>query len=388
MKRGLIVGGAFSLAGLVITHNIMPLIFLPAIPVLALAMIDDLRSLWTNSKITIGWATMAILGALLSAYFWLPVALDRHLVHTDYFLQVNYREEFVGLGELLGTTLTHTLTSELGVPLAIFSACGVTAGCLASKSRISRRLLLATTILTLAYVFIMNYRSEFLWARVPLLPCVQLPWRLLAPITFFLSLAAGALPGSVSSWGWRWLLAVVVPVIAIQVHQPLIALPRRIDSQSLARLQICSDIWGTQDYRPVWSGAAFWQSTKPPEATDNRPVLMPCQGRPTFAASDANKVTSFVEAGAGFKLDFSANIQDTLTVPIFYYPTWRVEIDGSPIALAPESRTGLIQIQVPAGEHTIVGALGRDFAQSVGNDLAILGVFMVFGIPLAMSRRS
>lgn len=373
-RRGWVLGGAFSLAGLVITHNIIPMIFLPVLPLLALGMVADPRTLLSDLDLVKGWAGMALFGALLSAYFWLPVVFDRHLIHQDYFLQVNYRDEFVGFAQLLGTTLTHGLTSEIGVPLLISSTCGLTAAYLTARRQISTRLLMIGAGLTLGYVLLMNYRSGPIWSNLPLLQFVQLPWRLLAPVTFFLCLAAGALPGSIHSWHTRWLLALAIPVIAIQIHKPLISLPHLIDSQSLSKVQLCGDIWGTQDYRPVWANTAFWRSAKPPEATDEKPVTLPCQGTPIFGSAESHSTSDFVVQSTGFSLKYSAGRPDTIRLPIFYYPTWRVEIDGSPIPVGPEPITGLIRLQVPAGEHIIMGNLGRTLAQTVGIILTLIGV--------------
>jgi hypothetical protein len=379
-KKAWILGGAISLAGLVVTHNIIPMIFLPVLPVIAIGMVEDLRSLWTDLDLLKGWAGMALLGALLSGYFWLPIVLDRHLIQTNYFLQVNYRDEFVGFAQLLGTTLKHGLTSEIGVPLLVSSSCGLTAAYLTARRRISTRLVLISGGVTIGYVLLMNYRSAPIWSSVPLLQFVQLPWRMLAPVTFFLCLAAGALPGSVRSWHVKWILALSIPVIAIQIHQPLIALPKLIDARSLSKLQLCGDIWGTQDYRPAWSDTAFWRSTKPPEATAERPVLLPCAGVPVFESDAVHRLVHFAKEESGFRLEYSSSRSDTIQVPIFYFPTWKAEIDGSPVQVTPSPRTGLIRLKVPAGDHTITGSLGRTYAQSAGILVTLLGI--VLGLSL------
>ena len=109
---------------------------------------------------------MAALGALLSAFFWIPIAVDRQWIRTEYFLQVDYRDEFVGLAQLLTTTIEHNLTPELGIPLVIAASCGLLAVGLSDRTRRTRRLITVAGLLSLSYIFMMNHRSGFLWSNI------------------------------------------------------------------------------------------------------------------------------------------------------------------------------------------------------------------------------
>ena len=378
-RKGWIVGGALSLGGLVVTHNIMPMVFLPALPVLALAMIPDLRNLRGDLSLLTGWLAMAVLGCLTSACFWVPVALDRRFIRTDYFLHLNYRDDFVGLSQLLGTTLTHGLTSEIGVPLLVSAAGGLIVIHLSRNHRLVRRLLYASTLVALGYVFLMNHRSALIWAHVPLLPYVQFPWRLLAPASFFLALTAGALTHASRSLLGRWLLAIGVPLFALGIHLPLVAIPKTIDAQSLAALSTCQEVWGTQDYRPVWSNEAFWQSPTPPEASPQAPVLPPCAQQISLEFWRRPDPSSYSVRGRMDRRLHSATAR-VIRLPVFYYPTWKAEIDGDPTLVTPQALTGLIEIAVPPGTHEIHTSLGRTFSQKLGIVLSLVGLAGVLGL--------
>jgi hypothetical protein len=377
-----IFAGSLSLAGLVLTHNIMPLIFIPTLPILGAALLSRQPSGSGRRRVSSGWMTMAALGALLSAFFWVPILADRKWIRTEYFLQVNYRDEFVGLAQLLTTSIEHMLTPELGVPLVVAASCGLLAAGLSVRSGQMKRLVAVAGLLSLSYVFMMNYRSDLLWSNLPLLPFVQLPWRLLAPTTFFLSLMSGAVPAAINSKWWQWGLAIAFPVLALQLHEPLIDIPQRIDAEDLGRIQICQEVWGTQDYRPRWSAAAFWRSTKSPEALDDVPVLAPCRGSIRILPPDTGRLLGSSIDGTRLSAQYESTAPAQMELPQFYYPSWVVRVDGEPAAASPAPQTGLLRVNIPAGRHEVSARVGLSGAQIAG--LVSSGIGCVLAIVAAV----
>jgi hypothetical protein len=361
-----ILAGSISLAGLVLTHNIMPLVFLPSLPILGFAMLGHDTSKAGQRKTLAGWVMMAALGALLSAFFWIPIVADRQWIRTEYFVQFDYRDDFVGISQLLTTALQYSLTRELGIPLVIGASCGLLGVSLSERTRRTRRLITVVGLVSLGYIFMMNHRSDFLWSNIPLLPFVQWPWRFLAPITFFLSLTAGAVPAAITSRWWQWGLAIAFPLLAIQLHEPLIDMPQRIASDELEQIRICPEVWGTQDYRPRWSATAFWRSPQPPDPSEEVPVLAPCAGGIVMLPGDAGRLLETSIEGSTLTARYQAVDLAQLEFPQFYYPSWVVRVDGEPADAFPAPHTGLLRVEVPAGEHEVVASVGITGAQIIG----------------------
>jgi hypothetical protein len=372
-----ILTGSFSLAGLVLTHNIMPLVFLPSLPILGFAMLGHDTSKAGQRKTLAGWVTMAALGALLSAFFWIPIVADSQWIRTEYFLQVDYRDEFVGLAQLLTTSIEHNLTPELGIPLVIGASCGLLGVSLSDRTRRTRQLIVVAGLLSLSYIFMMNHRSSFLWSNIAVLQFIQLPWRLLAPITFLLSLMAGAIPAAITARRWQWGLAIAFPLLAIQLHEPLIDMPQRIAADELEQVRICPEVWGTQDYRPRWSATAFWRSTQPPDPSEEVPVLAPCAGGIVMVPGDAGRLLETSTEGSTLTARYQAVDLAQLEFPQFYYPSWVVRVDGEPVDAFPAPHTGLLRVQVPAGQHEVVARVGHTGAQTTGLVLSGIGLAFV-----------
>ena len=361
-----LLAGSCSLAGLVLTHNIMPLIFIPTVPILGAALLGRETNGPGRRRILSGWVMMAALGSLLSAFFWVPIVADRQLIRTDYFLQVQYQDEFVGLGQLLTTSIEHRLTPELGIPLVIAASCGALAASISNRAGQKKRLIASSGLLSLGFIFMMNHRSEFLWSNVSLLPFIQLPWRLLAPTAFFLSLMAGPVPAAFSSKWRQWGLAIAFPVLALQLHEPLVDMPQRIDAQDIERIETCQEVWGTQDYRPRWSDATFWRSTKAPEPSEEIPVLAPCVGTVRVLPEDSGRILASSSDGSTLTVRYQAIVPAQLEFPQYYYPSWIVRIDGESSETAPASGTGLLQVRIPAGKHEVSATMRYTGAQIAG----------------------
>lgn len=370
--------GSLSLAALVLTHNIMPMIFLPCLPILGLAMLG--ADLLKRRRTLVGWVIMALLGAALSSFFWIPILVETHWIQTEYFLQVDYRDEFVGIAQLLTTSLKYGLTSELGIPLVVSASCGLLAAVLSDQTAGTKRLLTFAALLSLGYILIMNYRSEFLWTKIRLLQLVQLPWRFLAPTTFFLSLMAGAFPAAIPSKWWRLGLAIAIPTLALQLHEPLIQIQKSITAEELEGIRVCQEVWGTQDYRPKWSSAAFWRSTKPPESFEDTPVLPPCANQVTMVPSGAGNILAFTIRGSTVTLKYEANEPVQLELPQFYYPSWVVRIDGAPVDTFPAPYTGLLLVQAPSGHHEVIAYVSSTGAQTIGLIVTGIGVLLALGV--------
>jgi hypothetical protein len=385
---GWVLAGSISVAGLMLTHNIMPMIFLPILPLFGVTLLG--RNLVKQQRALLGWGAMAALGAMLSAFFWIPILAESSWIQTSYFVQVDYQHEFVGFGELLATTLAHGLTSEVGVPLLVSASCGLLATVLSDQRDFMRRLMSFAALAALGYALIMNHRSAIVWASFRPLQLVQFPWRFLAPATFFLSLTAGGLPAALRSSAWRWALAIALPILAVQVHAPLIGVASAISAEELARLKTCEEVWGTQDYRPRWSSAAFWRGPDPPEQSLGSPVLSPCPTNPRVISPGGRVIRSAWWDGAWLRFTYESKEPALLEIPQFYYPSWAVRVDGKAVQPKAAPRTGLLQVKAPAGLHNVEARVQTTNAQGIGETLSVLGLLAALLVPVwrTLARRN
>jgi hypothetical protein len=250
---------------------------------------------------------------------------------------------------------------------------------LSRTSARSRRVVLSAGALALLYAFMTNHRSLVFWEAVRPLAFVQFPWRLLAVLDFFLAIIAGSLAGNMRGKLASWTLALALPATAIIVHHTLIQIPDRVSREKVDTLSACEEVWGTQDYRPIWSQAAFWRNTNPPEASPETPVLPPCDSQIAQSHGSDLQILHAAHSGTVWIVDYTAQRQAIVRLPVFYYPSWAASVDGNTVTVQPEKRTGLLELSVPAGTHQIRAALGRTGAQTAGFILSLLGNVGILG---------
>ncbi|HOG46151.1 MAG TPA: 6-pyruvoyl-tetrahydropterin synthase-related protein [Anaerolineae bacterium] len=190
---------ACAYAGLMLSHNISALIFSPlAGLVLLVAAATAPRA---RLRVFLLGAAGLLLGAALSAWFWVPALLERGAVSlndmtTGYF---NYAGHF-RWAELVQRSLRFDYAIDAArTPFAMgglqagLAAMGL-AALLVAGLRQRRRLALALGLALLAgyAIWPITPSSSALWAHVPLLPMVQFPWRFLSIASLATALLTGA----------------------------------------------------------------------------------------------------------------------------------------------------------------------------------------------------
>jgi hypothetical protein len=78
--------------------------------------------------------------------------------------------------------------------------------------------------------------------------------------------------------------------------------------------------------------------------------------------------------------------QEPVTVQFYTYdyPGWQVEINGEALEHRPESPYGLITVDVPSGEHTLLLRMGSTWPRTLGaiiSGLALVAIAMLYFLP-------
>jgi hypothetical protein len=383
-RRRTVLGG-MCVAGLILSHNLMAMVFIPSALAVAFAAIaassGAAKQCFTRFR---ELASAAGVGLLISAFFWLPIAWESRYVRLDYFLQFDFRGDFVGIRDLLGTRGEPAFTTEAGILLLVLSGVSVVLAFLTPTMRNRRIWQAALVVAGLGSLFLTTRFSVWAWTAVPVLEYVQFPWRFLAPAAFYLSASAGSLAGLLKRREIAWAASLAGSALAIGLYSPLAHLSSTKPIESLSSYPVCQEVWGTQDYRPIWSQAPFWRSTTPPEATGSAPVLEPCPAEEvrTLSGSDV-RLNALDRSGSHWEFEYSAAGQATLAVPQFYYPGWSARIDGKPSQVTYDTPSGMLSIPVPGGNHKVELDFRETPVRRLANALSIMGV----GLAIALLAR-
>ncbi|MCC7371937.1 MAG: hypothetical protein IT306_26210 [Chloroflexi bacterium] len=402
------VAGALALAGLVVTHNVTALLYLPA-----LAALLALTLVWPGSarRMALVHGTTSLgLGLALAAWFWLPALAERQLVQIDQTLEPKLFASFFLTGWLpfrLDPAYDYTQPVSMALDYPIFwpqmglvqtaiSLAGLLAVGVGARTRAS------ATITTQAGVWagllvgggLLLQTSLFFWLyqSIPLLKFVQFPWRLLAVVGLGSALLAGLL---VESLRQRPVVSTAVGIVVVLLSiltatirldpERLLVDERHLTTESIVRGDLAEYGLGSThsgEYLPVSSGQR--------NANRLRKTMLEAGGGRTVPEPLALTVERVEWRANGIVAEVTSTSQATerLVFSQFAFDGWTAAVDGSSSRALAVGQLGLLGVTVTPGSHrveltwsgTATAARQQGLAVSAVAALVLLGL-------LGMGRR-
>jgi len=78
--------------------------------------------------------------------------------------------------------------------------------------------------------------------------------------------------------------------------------------------------------------------------------------------------------GASEVVRVTSPVPATVEFYTYYYPGWRATVDGHPVTIWQAPPFGLIQLEVPAGEHVVALRFGGTPIRTAGAVLTLLSL--------------
>jgi hypothetical protein len=228
----------------------------------------------------------------------------------------------------------------------------------------------AFAALALFGAWIATESSSFLWARLPMLQYLAFPWRaLLLPALFLPLLAAPAF----DRLGRRAALAAVALLVVANVAHTEPKGYLVFDDEYYAPASIAARGINTttrEEYEPRWV------EKRPPFV---QPMLS-SRGKPI-------EVREVTITTAKQELLLRVPAATEVETRTFYYPGWRVAVDGGEVAVAPVAGRGTMSFTLPAGEHRVTIELGATPARRAGAAITLAAAGLI-AAALAVGRRT
>jgi len=401
---------ALSLAGFILTHNLFAFLFAPLLVVWVLAdgyLARDWR--------VIGRGALAgLLGLGLCTFFWLPGLAERGWVQTDRLLGTwvfEYHNNFLDVRQLLApprATDPSLVNDWPPKALGLFPAL-IALLPLARWRQLNRQtrwrvaLLLASTA---GFAFLTLPASRPLWDRLPLLPYIQFPWRFLGPAAFSAAVLAGisvsnrstervsteldevsrrSLKSQISNLKSQNLQTSILIILLVLgslgwFYPGHCAPPEDTSITGMLAWERATHTLGTTakgEYLPIWvhrmpqdpemdaaseAGGAAYAAGRP--IVRLSPESLPQGARVLRADYGPVDATIVLESPVPFRARYLA----------FYYPGWRVTVDGDPVPATPADPDGLLSFSVPAGTHTVRVRFGETPLRLAADAISVLSL--------------
>jgi hypothetical protein len=368
-SKNYIILGSISYALLILTHNIMAVLFTP----LLLIFIAVKMSLAKKKKY-LNILLFIFLSYSLSAFFWLPALLEKNNILLSKIPIADRSLYFVNLSQLITPVWGYGtpgqpggFSYQIGLPqiavllIAIFLLFYFYFIRRKVSNRLYSRLAAIFTVTTIFLTILMFSFTTTIWQVIPLLKEINYPWTLLAPIGFILSLLSGFLWLQNKYIKYTALVLCALAVILVLPH----AKPSEfIDKGDQFYLTNEATTTSSQELMPLWV------RTKPFMRYNKKIEIL--EGIGTIQNIFYNsKIINF---------DLDLQSKSVIRMNTIYYPGWIVSVDGKNIPVDYNNDSGVMDISVLPGRHLIKARfsenplrLGSDFISLA----ALLSVFIM-----------
>ncbi|MDD5567428.1 MAG: 6-pyruvoyl-tetrahydropterin synthase-related protein [Patescibacteria group bacterium] len=393
---------AFGTAALMLSHNVLTIIFLPVAGAYLLIIA------WRRWRvITVSLVSM-LLGAAWSAWFWLPAFIEKKYLNVELLFtgNRNYSDNFINLVQIISTEWKNYvfligLTGLVLIALALYTL-------LEAKGRrheYGRRIWFWLAIFTVA-VFMSSYSSCFIWEGIPFLRYFQFPWRWLA----LASLTTAVLGGAIVLYH-KSIHKYSAPII---LSLGLIILTLIINS-SYAYPEGYYRNLPDAEYRPfrerekqiqesVRSGNKTIQVfffSEMPEFFSKQTSLIGLEkllekklseytialGQSDDATIDIppkiEKVQGDVEIldakinSARYQFELLAKEDSVMQINSLWFPGWTATLDGKKIPIEIWSDLGIMRVEIPQGTHNLDIVFKNTTSRQIGNMVSLAGLIIM-----------
>jgi len=389
-----------SYFALFVSHNLMVMLFTPVFGLVVLIW------LWQKNKWTrfLNFVKSGLLALGLSAFFVLPVLVEKKLVQID-FLTQDYFEYFAhfatsyqllfsrywGYGGSVWEEVDDGMSFSVGHLhwiLSLVVGIWIFKKVWSNRKRIAKFVNKNTLLVTIGYLFVVGWFSVFLshsrstpiWKLIKPLEFVQFPWRFLAISTFCFSLVVGVVP-TVMAKSKGFLSKNNALTVGFFITT-LIAINWNYFLPSGGKMGELTD-------EEKFSGAA-WQLQQGAGVLDYLPVGVvkaPDFARDVFVevVEGEGDISNEMEGSNWARFEIATSTQKTVVrLGIFDYPDWRVFVDGNQAeTFIDEKETlGRIYFEIDQGNHKIEARLFNTPIRKIANAISLVSWIGLFTFPL------
>lgn len=364
---------------LLITHNLMSLIFLPVLGIWILSWII-LEKKW---KLSLKFILGGLLGLGMAAFFSLPIAFERQYAHLETLLggYFGYEQHFADIKQLLISNKFGYGSSFIGPnddlsistgPVQVFVAVFallISIYALRKKSKLAI-LVIILFIVEIIILFMIHPRSIFIWKVIKPLEWLQFPWRFLADSIFVIAIigAVGVflIKHKKASYIFGSAIMVVVILMNISFFKPMNWInisDKEKFSGNLWEKQLTISIF---DYLPIYA------------------KLPPIKKAPEYPEVLIGEIEFLkYEKGSNYQIgDLDVKKDSTIRLPLFDFPGMEVKVDGEKQphinnnCKDQEFCLGLITFDIPKGLHKVETRLTDTPIRTLGNSLTITSILI------------
>jgi uncharacterized membrane protein len=369
-----VLGGAFSFAGLALSHNAITIMFLPLVLIYFLYLLFQCRN---KKSYILNVLFMAVLGFGLSSFFLVPAFVEGKYTLRDIVTGggeyaasfVNWRDFFFGQWNYGGSLL---LSKQIGIIHWVSIIAGIISMfILRNKKRTLWKLTLGIFIIFWIALFLMTPFSNLIWQSITILQKFQFPWRFLS-VTVFLSALMGGIILSLIQDKHKKVILLIFIIGLLSANKDYWHAQGFSYKSEIFYTGIYNGTTDTGESAPIWSVRFM----------DKRPVskieIINGEGKIKEIKRSFTQREYQAEAKGAVRI-----LENTL-----YFPGWTVYVDGKPqtIEFQDQNYRGLITFYVNNGKHLISIIYKETRVREFSNIISLVSLIAVIGLSVFKSK--
>jgi hypothetical protein len=365
---------ALSLAGLLLAHNAISIMFIPFIGVYGIWLICKSK---TKKSLIYQYIGIILLGFALSAFFLVPAFLEGKYTLRDIVTEGVTLERFVTLPSLLYGPWNFGQSGVFSTQVGILSWLAVIGGAISlwfyKKKKDQQVLIIFCLVYFLASIFIMLPISLPLWEIFSILQKFQFPWRFLSVSLFAASILGAFAVAAISNQKIKTIATLCVVTFALFSTFTYWHPKGYLQKPESFYNGIYFGTTDTGESAPIWS-VRFMEHT----ASKSAEVL---RGSAKIKMISATSTKHSYEVNAEYRSQLRENT--------LYFPGWRVYIDGkqnSGIQFQDPASRGLMTFYVPGGKHKVDIIFGDTRLRTIADYITLASLLILIGILLKTFR--
>lgn len=384
---------SISLAGLILTHNLTALIFIPFLLVYLLFLIISQKTQERISTLK-NYLASLFLSFGLSAYFTLPALFEKKFTLVDKILTeelADFRLHFVAAFQLINSPWDYGgsipgpfdgLSFEIGKLHLILIIIMLLASIKFLFSKIDKKLHVLLFVNFFAISLFMTLTiSKPVWEILRPVWYLQFPWRFLGPLSFFASLIIAGIILVIKNKKIKIIVTASLTIFAMFFYKNIFVPQRYVD---------VNDSHYNSKEGLQWFVSRMSYEYVPSQVKTTKTLL----GTTVLAITKKDlpdKKVTFIN-GSGEILnqniksqsyDLTLNITSPADIRLstYYFPGWQAYLDGQPISIDAQNDLHLITINnIPPGPHTLSVTFTNTPIRNLGNFLSLISLFAIITI--------
>jgi len=223
-------------------------------------------------------------------------------------------------------------------------------------------------------MWLMTAYAETFWQIIPITELIQFPWRLLIITTLCASVVIGALVATFSDEISTIFLLCIIFMLGSYSYTK----PQYTHIPDMAETPLAVINWDSESVKDR-VGMVIDTQVQPTTSPMENQYRTGTPLQVATVLSGTAHVETIRHGGASDEIHVISN---GATIQFFTYnfPGWQVFLNGELIPHHPEPPYGLITVDIPSGEHTVLLKMGTTLHRTVGSILSLVALIMIIGL--------